>query len=652
MKKTPSCKGFFLVVGIMLMAFWFNYGVVTGAILLSDDFEDGNSSGWSTSGGSWSVVTDGTKVYKQSSTSASAYSYNGTASWTDYSVQARVKALSFNGTSRSFGITARYQSTSNFYYLTLSNANQLLLGKKASGGSVALASKSLAVQTGTWYTLKLVVSGSQLQAYLDGVLQLTATDTSLTAGKGGLIALYTSAEFDDLLIDGINPSVTPTPTPTLTITPPPTVTSNTPKPTATMIVTPTPTPTPTTTIPVNGTIVVAKDGSGNYTTIQAAIDGIPANNSAWKTVIVKNGTYNEHVFIAKSYVALIGESRENTKIEFLLNRATWNSEMGVTNTGSGVVNLGCTAPDPSTKGMTKVDTADVFIGNMTIANTAPTGTGTVYTHVIRGESTATRISVVSCNLNATGSDTLALWNTTTGMYYHNNCTYKGSIDAVCPRGWCYDVGSTYIEVGNSAPIWHEGATGSGQKFVIRNAYVMPDVPKNFKLLNGQKESTVYLLDSYFYNSGGKTISEGSVAAAYYYNCHMEGGDQSWHANNLSSAPGSPDPSQITAKWTFNDQWDPENTLPAVLPYASIPQPWDKASEVPVTTQLRWVKAKDAYSYNVYFGTTNTPSYAGNTTGNTFNPGQLTKGTTYYWRIDALTVNGTITGTLWSFTITN
>jgi pectate lyase len=42
------------------------------ATLLSDDFEDGNSSGWSTSGGTWAVVTDGSRVLRQSGSSADA----------------------------------------------------------------------------------------------------------------------------------------------------------------------------------------------------------------------------------------------------------------------------------------------------------------------------------------------------------------------------------------------------------------------------------------------------------------------------------------------------------------------------------------------------------------------------------------------------
>ena len=48
---------------------------VNAAVLFNDDFQDGNYTGWSTSSGSWSVVTDGSRVLKQSSTSANCYAY-------------------------------------------------------------------------------------------------------------------------------------------------------------------------------------------------------------------------------------------------------------------------------------------------------------------------------------------------------------------------------------------------------------------------------------------------------------------------------------------------------------------------------------------------------------------------------------------------
>ena len=52
--------------------------------------------------------------------------------------------------------------------------------------------------------------------------------------------------------------------------------------------------------------------------------------------------------------------------------------------------------------------------------------------------------------------------------------------------------------------------------------------------------------------------------SYFYNCHRDSGDFDWFANNLSSAPGSPKAEQITAAWTFNGKWDPENKSGPVI----------------------------------------------------------------------------------------
>jgi hypothetical protein len=403
-----------------------------------------------------------------------------------------------------------------------------------------------------------------------------------------------------------------------------------------------------TSTPISGVITVAKGGGGDVTTIQAAIDRIPDGNTSWQIILIKNGTYAEHIFIDKSYVALVGESREGAKIELALNRAAWNAEKGVVNTGSGVIDIGVESDLPTKK----IAVANIFIGNLTVHNSVDTSNATesIYTHAIRCESTGNRVWVVHSDLLATGSDTVALWNGETGMYYHASCKFQGGIDAVCPRGWCYDVDSTYIETKSSAPIWHEGIAGSTQKFVIRNAYVKPDVARNIKLLNGQKQSTVYLLDSFFFNSGGKTIIEGTVSAAYYSGCHTEGGDQAWHADDLSKAPGAPTPAHVTAAWTFDNQWDPEGTFPAVLPYAAIPRPINKSTGVPRTAELKWARARDAKSYEIYVGTTNPPStLAGTATTNSYSAASLTGGTTYYWRVDTVSSAGKIPGDVWSFT---
>jgi pectate lyase len=207
--------------------------------LFTDNFEDGDAKGWTKSGGTWTVVSDGSQVYKQSSTSSDARARAGSTAWTNYAVQARVKALSFNGTDRFVALLARAQSTTSYYYLTMRSSNQLELKKLVSGSSTTLASKTFTVTAGRWYTLRIEAVGNSLSAYVDGALQLTATDSQFSSGNIGGATFYTSAEFDDFVVTALS-GTTPTPTPTPTPAPTPT-----PTPTPTPVPTPTPTPTPT-----------------------------------------------------------------------------------------------------------------------------------------------------------------------------------------------------------------------------------------------------------------------------------------------------------------------------------------------------------------------------------------------------------------------
>lgn len=62
--------------------------------------------------------------------------------------------------------------------------------------------------------------------------------------------------------------------------------------------------------------VVAQDGSGDYRTVQAAIDAAPQNQTTPWRIFIKRGVYTEHVDIPadKPFLSLIGEGRQLTQI--------------------------------------------------------------------------------------------------------------------------------------------------------------------------------------------------------------------------------------------------------------------------------------------------------------------------------------------------
>lgn len=67
--------------------------------------------------------------------------------------------------------------------------------------------------------------------------------------------------------------------------------------------------------------VVAQDGSGNYTSVQSAIDAAPDNSGEPWLIFVKNGSYREQVIVPKSKIRihLIGQDRDKTIIHHNLN---------------------------------------------------------------------------------------------------------------------------------------------------------------------------------------------------------------------------------------------------------------------------------------------------------------------------------------------
>jgi pectin methylesterase-like acyl-CoA thioesterase len=65
-------------------------------------------------------------------------------------------------------------------------------------------------------------------------------------------------------------------------------------------------------------LVVAKDGSGNYTTIQKAINKVTNSSSTRTLIFIKNGTYNEKVDVpaTKTNVSLVGENVDSVIITY------------------------------------------------------------------------------------------------------------------------------------------------------------------------------------------------------------------------------------------------------------------------------------------------------------------------------------------------
>ena len=87
---------------------------------------------------------------------------------------------------------------------------------------------------------------------------------------------------------------------------------------------------------------VAKDGTGNFTTVQAAIDAAPTGLTVPYTIYIKNGKYKELVTVpsTKPFLQLIGESVANTIITYNNSAGTIvnGTALGTQNSASVTIN--------------------------------------------------------------------------------------------------------------------------------------------------------------------------------------------------------------------------------------------------------------------------------------------------------------------------
>ncbi len=67
-------------------------------------------------------------------------------------------------------------------------------------------------------------------------------------------------------------------------------------------------------------LVVAADGSGQFTSVQAAINAVPQNTSLtnWCVILIKPGIYKELIYLQreKHFVCLLGEDPEKTVLTY------------------------------------------------------------------------------------------------------------------------------------------------------------------------------------------------------------------------------------------------------------------------------------------------------------------------------------------------
>jgi hypothetical protein len=174
------------------------------ALPFSDDFSNG-AGNWTPSSNpnSFSVITDGSQVYQAQNTgNPISLSSAGDTSWTDYTYQADVKVTSLNS-GGSVLLMARFLDNNNYYgfrYNQSTGTVQII--KVFQGVQTVLASSGpVSVHLNQTYTAVATVNGSTLSASVNGVVLVSATDSSITSGKVGVGAFNGTAEFTNVFVN-------------------------------------------------------------------------------------------------------------------------------------------------------------------------------------------------------------------------------------------------------------------------------------------------------------------------------------------------------------------------------------------------------------------------------------------------------------------
>lgn len=292
--------------------------------------------------------------------------------------------------------------------------------------------------------------------------------------------------------------------------------------------------------------------------IQQAIEQAPDAGDKPFKIFIQKGVYHQKVIIDKPHIVLVGEDKDSTQLILAETSKTIQvPQYKGKNVPMGVIVL--------------TEEADhCTITNLTVYNNYGSTVEPTTTHQMAIYGRANHTIILNCRIWSDGNDALSLWAPNgNGMYYHADLDLRSpGVDFLCPRGWCYITRSTFM--GDSrAILWHDGRGDMSKKLVVKDSYF--DAKSPTILGRFHHDHQIFLLNCHLtgqildtniqYAYSDKVLDPCPWGnRVYYYNCTRQGGHGHWMDNNLSEAEGSPYYHTVTAQWTFNGQWNPEQEI--------------------------------------------------------------------------------------------
>jgi len=254
--------------------------------------------------------------------------------------------------------------------------------------------------------------------------------------------------------------------------------------------------------PGTATLNVAADGSGDFCTVQGAVDSLPSGNSAAVTISIKNGTYYGLVFdTGRSNITFLGQSRTGVTLEYPNNN-----------------NLNSLGGSFYHRGAIEAYANNLNFVNLTIRNTTPHGGSQAEALILIGSQ-----EIVS-NVNLYSfQDTFQ----STGSTYIGDSFIQGDVDFM----WGYGA-NFFMNCHLTA------ATSSGYYTQIRNAQPSGTTNHGNVYLNCTLDALAGVTGSYL-SRIDPTVGTGfPFSEVVYINCALGTNLNAagWLLNNQTTAP--------------------------------------------------------------------------------------------------------------------
>ncbi|HEY7090086.1 MAG TPA: pectinesterase family protein [Tepidisphaeraceae bacterium] len=225
-------------------------------------------------------------------------------------------------------------------------------------------------------------------------------------------------------------------------------------------------------------ITVDASGGGDFKTVQQAVDSVPDKNSERVRILIKPGTYEEQITVAKTkpMISFIGQGSkpEDTVLTYHLKASDPKSD------GSG--NVGTTGSSS-----TFIHADDFVAENVTFANSA-------------GDNVGQAVAI----------------KTTSDRLIFRNCRFLGFQDTLYPTGGrhyfkdCYVTGDTDFIFGNATAVFDHCTINSSDAGYVTAANTKPENAFGYVFLDctltaspGVKSGSVYLGRPWQWDRGSK-----------------------------------------------------------------------------------------------------------------------------------------------------